>query len=539
MRGSLARLAVALGGLCVGVVYGLTTSTTSVPVAIGVSAACVLLGRRSGAAAIAAVAGLAFGFGAIDARVRLAQGSAMAALAQSVPRCDFSAVVLETEGGLGTLVAPTRLACAGRASTDVGRGLVFIADPAPAGALLGGEGWLVPLSSDDFGRARRRFGAGAELVVDDVVVRPPDGGLQALAKRVRAGLDAATRGLPVEEGALLQGVTTGETDGLGEDVQTDFRRAGLSHVVAVSGENVAMVLGALALVTRRASRRARAALASAVLGLFVLVVGPQPSVLRAAGMALVVIVAFLRGARVEPWHCLCAALIGVIALRPAIVFSAGLQLSVAATAGILLWARPWSSRVSFLPRWASVGLAVALAAQIATAPLIAWLFGQISTTGPIANLLALPAVPPATVLGLCAALAGTMDPRLGAPFARAAQPFVAWVLLVARWLGRPPWAALAVPSWGPLGLALGCAALAIVAARVSRANVRVGSMPSYSWIVHAADGRDLSRTPSFGSREEAEEWLGSEWAALAESGGDAVSLVADDDVVYRMSLQPE
>jgi competence protein ComEC len=177
-------------------------------------------------------------------------------------------------------------------------------------------------------------------------------------------------------------------------------------------------------------------------------------------MAAVAIAALAYGLRPEPWHALLLGLIGVIALRPAILYSAGLHLSAAATAGILLWTRPLSRHLP-LPKEIALGLAVTTSAQLATAPLIASLFGQISLVGPVANLLALPAVPPATVFGLCAAVAGTFSPVLGGAIARAAEPFVAWILFVARVFGRPSWAAVAVPSWS--GWLMGVAALAVAA----------------------------------------------------------------------------
>ncbi|HEY7875957.1 MAG TPA: ComEC/Rec2 family competence protein, partial [Actinomycetota bacterium] len=233
-----------------------------------------------------------------------------------------------------------------------------------------------------------------------------------------------------------------------------FRAAGLSHLVAVSGQNVAMVLGALALATRRLGAPVRAILAVTTIGLFVLVVGPQPSVLRAGAMAVIVVAAVGGGARVEPWHALGLAVGAVIALRPAVLHSAGLHLSVAATAGLLLWARPLWRRLARLPSWIALALAATISAQLAVTPLVAGLFGNVSLVAPVANVLALPAVPPATVLGLCAALAGAVSPDLGAALARLAEPFVAWILMVAHVLGEAEWSAVDVPSWTgvPLGL---------------------------------------------------------------------------------------
>jgi competence protein ComEC len=400
------------------------------------------------------------------------RGSAIDVIVHDVPRCRFEGIALEAEGGLGTLAAMETLVCKDEPRLSHA-GLVFMRQATTAGAHLSGEGWLVPLGDDAFGAARRRFGAAAELSTIRMDVGKPRVGLLGLAASIRDGLGGAVRVLPPERAGLLTGVTTGDTAALDEQVIDDFRRSGLSHLVAVSGENVVMVLGALALVTRRLTSRTRAAFALVVLALFVLVVGPQPSVLRASAMSVVAVSAFAYGLRPEPWHALLLGLMGVVALRPAILFSAGLHLSVAATAGILLWTRPIARHLPFPPGIA-LGLGVTLAAQLATAPLIAGLFGQLSLTGPIANLLALPAVPPATVLGLCAAVTGTVNPWIGGAIARVAEPFVAWILFVARVLGRPSWAAVAVPSWTAwlLGGAAVGAAIA-VAGRAVRANVRV------------------------------------------------------------------
>lgn len=535
MAGSLTRLGLALAGLCAGVIYGFGRPAPFAVVCSLVAAATGLTLRRRRGASAAAIAILAFSLGAVDSAGRIRRGDEVARRARDVPRCTFTGIALETEGALGTL-ASASLRCA---SGDV-EGLVFIRGARDAGARLSGEGWLVPLGADDFGDARRRFGAGAELDVRELVVRPPRAGPLAMAAALRSSLASATRGLSEDRAALLTGVTTGDASRLDDEAVADFRRAGLSHIVAVSGENVAMVLGALALVTRRLGLRARVALALGVLGLFVLVVGPQPSVLRAAAMAVAAIAGLALGVRAEPWHAFVLALIAVVALRPAILFSAGLQLSAAATAGILLWAAPLRARLSALPAPVALGLAVTVSAQFATAPLVAALFGSVSLAGPFANLVALPAVPPATVLGLCAALAGTVSPAAATVFARLAEPFVAWVLIVARVFGRLPGAAPGVPAWSAWILAAACAvaAAAAVYGRLDR-TVRVAAMPDYAWMVHDEDGRDLRTTESFSSREDAEEWLGREWSALAAAGGDSVSLVSEGEVVYRMSLQPE
>lgn len=406
---------------------------------------------------------VAFSLGALDAYARADRAGAFEAEVVGAPRCRFTLTALESEGGLGMLAAVDDLACDD--SSAAPRGLVWLDRTAVPRATFAGEGWLVPLGADGFGDARRRFGAGAEIVVIHARAIPPEEGLAGLAHDIRTGLERATERMEPDRAALLAGVTTGDTSAMPESTSDLFRAAGLSHLVAVSGQNVAMVLGAVAVVTHALGARARIILALSAVGLFVVVVGPQPSVLRAAAMAMIALTGLGLGVRADPWHLLALALAVIVALRPAVLYSAGLHLSAAATAGLLLWARSLSARLTRLPPWIALGLAATLAAQFAVTPIVAGLFGSISLVAPIANVLALPAVPPATVLGLCAAVAGALDPGIGRALAVAAEPFVAWILLVARWLGAGHWSALEVPSWVAwplgavvLGVAVGTAA---------------------------------------------------------------------------------
>jgi competence protein ComEC len=159
----------------------------------------------------------------------------------------------------------------------------------------------------------------------------------------------------------------------------------------------------------------------------------------------------------------------VIALRPAVLYSAGLHLSAAATAGLLLWARPLFHRLERFPKWIALVLAATLAAQIAVIPLIAGLFGNVSLVAPIANVVALPAVPLVTILGLSAAVTGAISSGAGRVVALAAEPFVAWVLWVARTFGASSWATVGVPGWAGWPLGAVVAGLAIVTFRRQRA----------------------------------------------------------------------
>ena len=237
-----------------------------------------------------------------------------------------------------------------------------------------------------------------------------------------------------------------------------------SPQVELWGSNVAIVVGVVALAVARLGLRARVLACAGALGLYLLVVGPEASVLRAATMGGITLLAMSVGRRTEPLHALGLALIVVLTLRPGLVFSVGLHLSAAATAGIVVFAGPLSRWMDRCPRLVALALAVTLAAQIAVAPVLVGTFGELSLVAPLANLLAAPAVAPATVLGLGAAATGTVWPAAGALCARLADPFVAWILGVGRTTGAWPWASLQVPEW--LGWPLGALVIGAAIARL-------------------------------------------------------------------------
>lgn len=334
-------------------------------------------------------------------------------------------------------------------------------------------GWLVPLrAGDTFDDARRRLGAHAAFDIEEIDQVAPPSGLHGAAAGVRAGLDRSTGGMEAERAGLLSGLTTGDTSGLGWNTEGQLRRAGLSHLVAVSGSNVAIVVGAVALVVARLALSIRLIACGLALGLFVLVVGPEPSVLRAAVMGAVALLALTVGRRTEPLHALGLALIILLALRPGLAFSVGLHLSAAATAGIVLFSGHLTRAMRCLPRFVSLALAVTLAAQFAVAPVLVGTFGELSLVAPIANLLAVPAVPPATVLGLASAVAGVFVPQVGRLCARLAEPCVAWVLSVGRTTGEWSWASVEVSKgWAwPLGAVVILAAFASL--KAGRAEIQ-------------------------------------------------------------------
>lgn len=470
-----ARLWVAALGLAAGSALGFEWRVGPATWALGGLGAAAMLRRRT-RAAVLGLAAVAFALGWCNAAVRSQAPVAVEILARHVPRCEFRGEVMESAGGLGTFVAVERLECDG--FRPVTRAGVVVTDPvdAEAGSSAEAEGWLLPLSEDGFDRARRRLGAGAELDASEMRTLPPRAGPLALAAELRHGLREASRALEPERGALLRGLAVGDVGGIDERVISDFRRAGLSHLLAVSGSNVAIVLGGVALALGRLPLWWRLAGSAAALVVFVLVVGPEPSVLRAAAMGAVGLLALAVGRRAESLHALALAVVAVVGLRPGLALSVGLHLSAAATAGIVLWARPLARRLEVLPSAAALGLGATVAAQIAVAPVVVGTFGELSVAGPVTNLLALPAVPIATVAGITAAVMGVLHQPLGELVAAAGEPFVAWILWLGTSFGRAEWASVRVPPW--VGWSAGVpVAAAAVASAVRRGHPRLTSDP--------------------------------------------------------------
>ena len=205
--------------------------------------------------------------------------------------------------------------------------------------------------------------------------------------------------------ALLAGFLLGDTSGL-DDVERDqMRRAGLSHYVAVSGSNVALFLGGLFLLAGPLgwSARRRALLGLAGLGFFILLIGPDPSVLRAAVMAGLLLTARACGLRPDVWRVLAAGVSLLILASPELVFSLGFQLSAAATAGVVVGSGCFR-RVR--PRWLGTALGASIGAQLAVAPILLLSVGTIPLWAPAANVAAAPLVLGATGLGAAGALTG-------------------------------------------------------------------------------------------------------------------------------------
>src|SRR3712207_802416 len=240
-------------------------------------------------------------------------------------------------------------------------------------------------------------------------------------------------------------------------LEEDFRRAGLAHLTAVSGANVAIVLaGVLRPLRRRAvDRRVQAVVAGLALVGFVVLARPSPSVVRAAAMGAVTLLALATGRSRVALPALGAAVCVLLLADPGLARDPGFALSVSATAGIVLLAPGWSRRLRAHRCWPLLADAVAVsaAAGVVTAPVVAGLSGTVSLVSLPANLLAAPVVPAVTVLGLLAAVVGALLPWAADVLAWAAGWPTRWLVLGAGRAASLPDAGVGWPP-GAAGAAL-------------------------------------------------------------------------------------
>ncbi|MFC6153707.1 ComEC/Rec2 family competence protein [Nocardioides yefusunii] len=282
------------------------------------------------------------------------------------------------------------------------------------------------------------------------------------AAAVRASLRAVVAERPEDQRALVPSLVVGDDAGVGEELAADFRTTGLTHLLAVSGTNLTLLLGLALWVAQRCGVRGRWRwlVGAACIAGFVLVARSEPSVVRAATMGTVALFALERHATGRGLRCLALAVLAVLVVDPWMARSVGLALSVLATAGILLLTPGWATAAErWMPRWVALALAVPLAAQVACTPVVVALQGEVSLVGVFANIAAAPAVAPATILGLVAGLVGLVSVTVGSRIALPASWAVGWIAVVAH-----RGADLTMPGvpWGSGALALGLLTLLVV-----------------------------------------------------------------------------
>ncbi|WP_374688725.1 DNA internalization-related competence protein ComEC/Rec2 [Promineifilum sp.] len=343
---------------------------------------------------------------------------------------------------------------------------------------------LDALDNADYAAYLGRQGIRAIMRFPEVAVVAGEGGsplyraMLAARERGRAVIRAA---LPEPQAALLTGILLGDDSGLPDTTADAFQATGMTHIIAISGFNIVIIIGLLDWLTGAfLPRRPATLIVMLLLILYAVLVGAAPSVVRATVMGIT----YLLGLRLLGRRTLAVAGLFVAAalmtlFDPLALWSVGFQLSFAATLGLMLYASAWTRRIErgaealltpraqpAVKRLLGEGLTVTLAAQVLTVPLLLYHFGRLSLASLPANLLALPAQPGVMLTGGLALLAGLIHPAAGRIAALPAWLFLTYTVGVIHWLARAPGASipLALSPGGLLAVYAAIAGLTLLAA---------------------------------------------------------------------------
>lgn len=289
-------------------------------------------------------------------------------------------------------------------------------------------------------------------------------------------VEVGARSFDPDQRALFLGILFG--DDREQDVvsQARFRASALSHLTAVSGSNVAFLLLVATPVLSRLRLRPRWCATVALLVWFALVTRLEPSVLRAVAMALVAATAFWWGRHTTGIRVLSVAIVGLLAVDPLLVWSMGFRLSVVACLALVVLAGPLERGLPG-PRLLAAPLAVSLAAQAGTAPLLVGLAGSVPALGPVANLFAVPVAGAMMAWGVVAGpVAGLVGGPLATLLGLPSRWMAEWLMVVAT-VG----ADTRLPRLGPIGAVVSSVAVGVIGL-VLRRRERT-ERPSRVWLV--------------------------------------------------------
>lgn len=382
-------------------------------------------------------------------------------LADAIADGKSAVAIIEVAGNPRAMAGPG--AAAGRWSVPV-----WTQEVTTGGALvrtrarlvvMGGQGWGGVMPGQTLraaGKLRPADPGGQEAGILAASTAPGKaaGGplLEGAAKELRGRFVAASAFLAPDARGLLPGMVTGDTSALDEGLNNAMKAVGMTHLTAVSGANCSLVLGALLLLCRR-FRLPRIPAAAAALGglaLFVVLVGPDASVLRAALMGAIGVASLAGGRTGRGLSFLCLAVLGLLLVDPALGTSFGFLLSVLATLGIILLGRRIIGWIpAAVPRWVAASVAVPLSAQLLCGPVIVLLQPQFATYSLVANVVASPLVAPVTLLGTAAVPLVVVLPWGATALIAVAGTFSAGVAATARVAAQLPGSALPWPEGVP------------------------------------------------------------------------------------------
>ena len=342
---------------------------------------------------------------------------------------------------------------------------------APYGAVVSVSGTLRTLEPGDARAAMLMVASEDDGALVEIVARP--GVITRAVNTVRTSFVRVSGALSPQARGLVPGVGIGDTSMLPPALDEALVVTSLTHVTAVSGSHFAIIAATITGICSlvRLPRAARVVLAGAVMTGFVLLVHPEPSVLRAAVMCAVALLAVMLGRSSQAVAALSVTVILLLLVDPWLARSYGFALSVLATAGLVLGTAPIGRALTrIMPSWLALAVAIPLAAQLACAPVIVLLDPSVSVYAVPANLLAAPALVPATILSVVSALLSPWWPALALAVGHVAGWSTWWIATVAEGFAAAPHARLPwVPGVGGAWLlaALTVLAVALCVARRS------------------------------------------------------------------------
>ena len=384
------------------------SKTVCVAILIAVAISCIVARRLSMISRpVASLLILIFVFGAINSQ-RATN--------------DFANVRLGEYEGYATVMAdPQNIGAATRTTLEIGRDrFVVYAYGRPAWRLAGakvGEQVFVRGLRESFdqgsesrwiaqhikGKFRLEF-VGEQRLVASPIMRS--------VQRVRDLVQLGSDSFEFNDQALFTGLVIGDDTRQSETMIDAFRKSGLAHLVAVSGQNVSFVLAALSPLLSRLKNRLRIIATLAVLVWFVLITRVEPSVVRAATMAGLAYLSVAFGRPTRTMRLIALTVLLAVIVDPLLAWSVGFFMSVGATCGLCIGAAPLAKLVS-RPKWLAQLIGATVAAQLGVMPVVILIFGVPSVTGIIANVLAVPIAGLVMLVGLPMSLFSAAISNLG------------------------------------------------------------------------------------------------------------------------------